>query len=152
MAAALPQNLNIFEMCSTSRVQALLSVNRSFDKPINMLYIYMSRQCTLFAGIERGYLANSSLSLPGDKSLSVGYGEAVDEGSPGLEPVPEGLSSGEDVLSPTAFCISPYIHLDMAAGNGKAIPKGAKVTTAALHKPKSGIGARRMRLRVDSHH
>ena len=34
----------------------------------------------------------------------------------------------------------------MVASNGKAIPKGAKVTNAALHKPKRGDGGRRVRL------
>ena len=34
----------------------------------------------------------------------------------------------------------------MVASNGKAIPKGAKVTNAALHKPKRGDSGRRVRL------
>ena len=34
----------------------------------------------------------------------------------------------------------------MVASNGKSIPKGAKVTTAALHKPKSGGDRRLVRL------
>ena len=36
----------------------------------------------------------------------------------------------------------------MVAGNGKAIPKRAKVTTAALHKPKSGGDRRLVRLYI----
>ena len=36
----------------------------------------------------------------------------------------------------------------MVAGKGKAIPKGAKVTTAALHKPKSGGDRRLVRLYI----
>ena len=34
----------------------------------------------------------------------------------------------------------------MVASNGKPIPKGAKVTNAALLKPKRGDGGRRVRL------
>ena len=47
-----------------------------------------------------------------------------------------------------AFYIWPHIYLVMVASNGKTIPKGAKVTTAALHMPKSGGGRRLVRLFV----
>ena len=45
-----------------------------------------------------------------------------------------------------AIYISSYISLVMVAGNGKTIPKGAKVTNAALRKPKRGNGRNRVRL------
>ena len=41
----------------------------------------------------------------------------------------------------------------MVASNGKSIPKGAKVTTATLHKPKSGGDRRLVRLFItDARH